>query len=219
MLRICRRPVLVVKTSVQGSYRRVLVPIDFTASSDAAIRVADRMRREEGMHVFHAINSGREAVLRDADVPEHVIRETRLMEEGAINARMRRKVARLGLDSTLVNYALAYGLPVNSTLRHAHRLGADLIVAGKQGRSTLGNFLLGSVSSRVLSKASCDMLIVPRPLDSSPPQAAKTVAPRQDSERCIDNAALAQSAAAHAGASTHDHWIHNKAQFVSRRSS
>lgn len=219
MLRICRRPVLVVKTSVQGTYRRVLVPIDFTASSDAAIRVAARMRREEGMHVFHAINSKREAVLRDADVPEHVIRESRLMEEGAINARMRRKVARLGLDSTPMNYALAYGPPVCSTLRHAHRLGADLIVAGKQGRSTLGSFLLGSVSSRVLSEATCDMLIVPRPRDSSPLQAAEAVAPRPNPQPCIDNAALAQAAAAHAGALTQGHWIHNKARFVSRRSS
>ena len=219
MLRICRRPVLVVKTPVQGSYRRVLVPIDFTAASGAAIRVADRMRREMSMHVFHALNSKREAVLRDADVPEHVIRETRLMEEGAINARMRRKVARLGLDSTSMNYALAYGHPVHSTLRHAHRLGADLIVAGKQGRSTLGSFLLGSVSSRVLSGATCDMLIVPRPRDSSPPHAAETVAPRLNSEPYRDNAALAQSAAAHAGALTQGHWIHNKARFVSRRAS
>ena len=77
--------------------------------------------------------------------------ESRLME-GAVNARMRRKVSRLGLDGASMNYALAYGHPVRSTLRHAHRLGADLIVTGKQGRSTLGNFLLGSVSSRVLSR-------------------------------------------------------------------
>ena len=196
MLRTCRCPVLVVKTAVQGSYRRVLVPIDFTASSDAAIRVADWMRRETGMHLFHAINSRREAVLRDADVPQHIIRETRLMEEGAINARMRRKVARLGLDSTSMTYALAYGPPVCSTLRHAHDLGADLIVAGKRGRSTLGNFLLGSVSSRVLSEATCDMLIVPRPRESSPPHAKETVAPRLNPESYLDNPALAQSAAA-----------------------
>ena len=219
MLRICRRPVLVVKSPVQATYRQVLVPIDFTASSDAAIRVADRVRRETGMHVFHAINSKREAVLRG--VPAHVIRETHLMEEGAINARMRRQVARLGLDSTPMNYALAYGPPVRATLRHAHRLGADLIVAGKQGRSTLGRFLLGSVSSRLLSEATCDMLIVPQPRDSTPPQAAQTVAPRLNSEPYIDNAALAQSAAAHAGAltQTQGHWIHNKARFVARRAS
>ena len=219
MLRICRRPVLVVKTSVQGSYRRILVPIDFTAASGAAIRVADRMRREMGMDVFHALNSKREAVLRDADVPEHLIMETRLMEEGAINARMRRKVARLGLDNTSMNYALAHGPAVHSTLHHAHRLGADLIVAGKQGRSTLGSFLLGSVSRRVLSEATCDVLIVPRPRDSSPPHAAETVAPRLNSESHLDNAALAQSAAAHAGALTQGHWIHNKARSVSRRAS
>ncbi|MEF7616662.1 universal stress protein [Aquincola sp. MAHUQ-54] len=197
MIRVGRRPVLVVKTSVQGSYRRVLVPIDFTASSDAAIRVADRMRRETGMHVFHAIDSKREAVLREADVPEHVIRETRLMEEGAINARMRRQVARLGLDSAPMNYALAHGHPVRSTLRHAHRLGADLIVAGKQVRSSLGSSLLGSVSSRVVSEAGCDTLIVPWRRESAAPQASR----------------------AHAGAWTQGHWIHKKARFASRRAS
>lgn len=219
MLRVCRRPVLVVKTPVQATYRQVLVPIDFTASSDAAIRVADRMRRDAGMHVFHAIDSKREAVLRDIDVPEHVITETRLMEEGAVNARMRRQVAGLDLDSTSITYALAYGSPVRSTLRQADRLGSDLIVAGKQGRSTLGRFLLGSVSSRVLSDATCDVLIVPQPLDSAPPPAAETVVPRRNSEPCLDNAALARSAAAHAGALTQGHWIHNKARFVARRAS
>ena len=219
MLRICRRPVLVVQTPVQGSYRRVVVPIDFTASSDAAIRVADRMRRELGMNVFHAIDSKLEPVPRDADVPEHIIRGTRLMEEGAIKARMRRKVAGLGLDSRPMSYALAYGPPVRSTLRHAHKVEADLIVAGKQGRSTLGGLLLGSASSRVLSEATCDMLIVPGPRKSSPPHAAETVAPRPSSETYRDNAPIALGVAAHAGALPLGHWIHNKARFVSRRAS
>jgi nucleotide-binding universal stress UspA family protein len=217
MLRICRRPVLVVKTPVQATYRQVLVPIDFTATSDAAIRVADRMRRDTGMHVFHAIDSKREAVLRDIDVPEHVITETRLMEEGAINARMRRQVAGLDLESTPISYALAYGPPVRSTLRHAHRIGADLIVAGKQGRSTLGRFLLGNVSSRVVNDATCDVLIVPPPRGSAATRAVNAVAPRLNSEPCLDNGALARGAAAQAGALTQGHWIHNKARFVARK--
>ena len=81
MLRTCRLPVLVVKLPVERSYERILVPIDFTASSDAAIRVAARMQSEAGMQVFHAIHSQREAVLREADVPEHIISELRMMEE------------------------------------------------------------------------------------------------------------------------------------------
>ena len=64
MLRICRRPVLVVQTPAHGPYRRVLVPVDFTTTSDAAMRVADQVRRETSLHVFHAIESHREAVLR-----------------------------------------------------------------------------------------------------------------------------------------------------------
>lgn len=58
VLRVCPRPVLVVKSPVQGRYRRVLVPIDFTASSDAALRVADRLRRDLAMHVLHAVDAG-----------------------------------------------------------------------------------------------------------------------------------------------------------------
>lgn len=219
LLRTCRRPVLVVRTAVKQCYRRVMVPIDFSASSDAAIRVAAQMRREAILQVFHAINSQRDAMLRDADVPEHIIIETRLMEEAGTKARMRRKVAGLGLDCAPMSFALAYGPPVRSTLRHARKLGADLIVAGKQGRSTVGDFLLGSVCSRILSEAACDMLIVPRPCGSSLAQTTAIMAPRLVSEAPPDNAALAQSAAAHAGALTHGHWVHNTARFMPRRAS
>lgn len=163
LLRTFARPVLVVKTPAEGSYRRVLVPVDFTAPSDAAVKVAARLTRGRGMHVFHAINSHREAVLRETFVPEKIIREVRLRLEAGTIARMRRKAARLGLDSTRVGFSVAHGHPVWSTLSQARRLGADLIVAGKQGRSSLSEFLLGSVSQRLLTASHCDMLIVPRP--------------------------------------------------------
>ena len=174
MLRTCRRPILVVKTAVEASYRRVLVPIDFTASSDTAMRIATGMPLDAGMHVFHAINSQREAVLRDADVPDHIIRETRITEEAGTTARMRRRAARLGLDSTRMNFSVAHGAEVRSILLQARKLGADLIVAGKQGRSTVGGFLLGSVSSRILAEFNRDVLIVPRPRDVSLRRAAST---------------------------------------------
>jgi len=162
MLRTCRRPILVAKTAVEASYRRVLVPVDFTASSDTALQVATRMPRDAGLHVFHAINSQREAVLRDADVPEHIIRETRITEEAGIDARMRGRIEQLGLAGTRTKFSMAHGPAAHSILLEARKLGADLIVAGKQGRSTVGGFLLGSVSSRVLAESDCDMLIVPR---------------------------------------------------------
>jgi len=82
---------------------------------------------------------------------------------------MRRTVARLRLDSTRVKFSVAHGPAVRSTLVLAQKLDADLIVAGRQGRSTVGGGLLGSVSSRVLSGSDCDMLIVPQPRHASLP--------------------------------------------------
>ncbi|WP_165393332.1 universal stress protein [Rivibacter subsaxonicus] len=217
LLRTCRRPVLVVKTSVEGAYRRVLVPVDFTAPSLAAVQVAARLARDSSMHVFHSINSHREAVLRETDMPEHVIRESRLRRDAGTIARMRRQAARLGLDSTRMGFAVAHGHPVWSTLRHARWLGADLIVAGKQGRSTLGEFLLGSVSRRVLAESSCDMLIVPQPCKKPLAHATSPQMRLAEPAGQVDTAALARSAAALAGALTPAQWPETAERSLSRR--
>lgn len=174
MLRTCRRPILVVKRAVEESYQRVLVPIDFAAASDAAMRLAAAMPLDDGIHVFHAISSRREAILRDADVPDHIIRESRSIEEAGTSARIRRRVARLGLDSTRMNVSVAHGPAVRSILLQVRRLDADLIVAGKQSRSAVGGFLLGSVSRRVLVESDRDVLIIPRPRDVSTSRVAST---------------------------------------------
>jgi len=206
LLRTCRRPVLVVKTPVEHAYRRVLVPVDFTAPSDAAVQLAARLTRDSGLHVFHAINSHREAVLRDTDVPERLIRESRLRQEAGTLARMRRKAARLGLDGTRMSFSVAHGHPAWSILSHAHKLGADLIVGGKQGRSKLGEFLLGSVSRRVLAESACDILIVPRPRKEPLANAASAQMWLTEPIAQADSAALAQSAAALAGSLTPPAW-------------
>lgn len=217
LLRTCRRPVLVVKTPVEASYGRVLVPVDFTASSDDAVQMAARVARCGGMHIFHAINSHREAVLRDTDVQEHIIRESRLQQEAGIIARMSRKAARLGLDSLRMSFAVAQGHPVWSTLGHAHRLGADLIVAGKQGRSTLGEFLLGSVSRGVLAESGCDMLIVPRPRHQALARAASSRMRLAEPTPQAGATALAPSGAALAGASAPAPWHETAEPFSARR--
>lgn len=202
LLRTCRTPVLVVKQAVEAPYRRVLVPVDFTPCSDAAVRAAAVLAPGVGIHVFHAISSTREAVLREADVPEAVIRESRAREEAGVSARMRRSVARLGLDSRRMSFVLGRGPAARSTLLQAQTLSADLIVAGKQGRSTVAGFLLGSVSSRLLAGSSCDMVIIPRPVCEPVPSRASAFVRPAGHGAAIDTASLARDAAALAGALT-----------------
>ena len=204
VLRTCRRPVLVVKTAVEQPYRRVLMPVDFTASSDAAVQFAAHLVGDARVHVLHAADTHREALMRRSDVDESIIRQYRTREESMTSARMRRKVTRFGLDSRQLSFSVCRGPAVHEALRHALVFGADLIVAGKQGRSTLGGFLLGSVSSSILSKAGCDVLIVPRP------RLVQAAAQREI-------ATLAERATAHAAALSPVPWTQNTAGFSPRR--
>jgi nucleotide-binding universal stress UspA family protein len=49
--------------------------------------------------------------------------------------------------------------PAREILRFADELGVELIVMGAHGRSGLVNFLVGSVSRKVLDQAKCPVLI------------------------------------------------------------
>lgn len=180
MLRTSRRPVLVVKRAAVAGYRRPLATVDFTPSSDDALRFAAGLLRRTPLHVFHATDTHVESMLRRADVAESTIRSVRASEEIAVHSRLRRSTEDLGLGDQPMAYSVGYGLAEWATLGHARTIGSDLIVAGKRGRSTFGGFLLGSVSSRVLAESDCDVLIVPRPHDATPTRPAWSVARGRD---------------------------------------
>lgn len=156
----CQRPVLVVKRDAESDYRQVLVPVDLTPGSNAAAMVAASLAPEVDLHIFHAFNSSGEGVMSVADVRDHVIRECLAREEAGLLARMRRSVARLGMDTRSMVFAVGRGSPIMATLRQAKSLRADLMVARKQRRARNATSVLGSVNS-LLARTRCDMLIVP----------------------------------------------------------
>jgi nucleotide-binding universal stress UspA family protein len=59
-------------------------------------------------------------------------------------------------------FAVAEGNPANEILEHARTMGSSLLVMGTHGRSGFERLLLGSVTEKVLRKASCPVLTVPR---------------------------------------------------------
>ncbi|KQV55003.1 hypothetical protein ASC95_29320 [Pelomonas sp. Root1217] len=207
MLRTCRQPVLVVKKPADAPYRKVLMPMDFTAGSDAAVRLGTRMVGGARMHVFHAADSYMESMLRRAGVASSIILDVKAREESGTLSRMRRMLARLGVDTRPVFFSVGRGPADLATLERARTLNADLIVAGKNGRSTLGAFLLGSVSSSVLSESDCDMLIVPQPRDSTLPR-VESAAVASDVRGATESEALAAA-----------HWMQKTPGFVVRRAS
>jgi nucleotide-binding universal stress UspA family protein len=143
LVRTCRKPVLVVRQgAVDHPYRRVLVPVDFSACSEAALGLASSLSSRAEVHVFH--------------VPE--------AEDADARARLHALAQQAGLEPDRVDISVdtGGGPAWRSALDQEQRLQADLIVAGKQGRSTLADFLLGSVARRLLAHARCDVLVLPR---------------------------------------------------------
>lgn len=197
LLRTSRRPVLVVKRAAEGPYRTALMPVDFTTGSEAAVRFGAAIASRARPHVFHATDSYVTSMLRRAGAERGVIDEVTAREEAGAMSRMRRLLANAGIDSRPVIFSVGRGPAHLAALAQARALGADLIVAGKNGRSTLGSFLLGSVSRELLAGSDCDMLVVPR---SRTTDVAPAPIPRPK--------ALVAA-----------HWMHRRPGFARRRSS
>jgi nucleotide-binding universal stress UspA family protein len=149
---------------MRRSYRRFLVPIDFSAGSRAALVEVERLLTRVGsaqLHLVHAV----EPVTPDVsiagatvwtDVTGQIERSAR-EEIGRLAARVQ---ARLG-RAVRVRTHVALGPPYLVICRLAAKVRADLIVLGTHGRTGLRHVLLGSVAERVVRHAGRPVLVVP----------------------------------------------------------
>jgi nucleotide-binding universal stress UspA family protein len=137
--------------------KTILVPTDFSETSDAAFKVACSLARDHKsrlvvLHVVPPPQSHGEVVARrqDSGYHEDVWRMLRCLrpEDAAV----------------AVEYRLEDGPPANTVLDVARDEKAGLIVLGTQGRTGLGRLLLGSVAESVLRRAPCPVLTLRVPL-------------------------------------------------------
>jgi nucleotide-binding universal stress UspA family protein len=101
------------------------------------------------------------SVARPPEPPEMV--ETEAMLENATE-HFKKGFAALRTEADGVkvktHFSVAVGSPADQIIHHAIEQKADLIVLGHRGKSRVKRWLLGSVSRRVTSYASCSVLIV-----------------------------------------------------------
>lgn len=164
--RLVRRspvPVLVVKRPAAGPYRQALAPTDFSSDARAALAFAARLAPQATLHVLHAYEPPFEGTLRLASVPQAQIEQHRSEVRDAAHAAMEAMLAELGLPATRIRRSLEAGYPPERMTQAAERLGADLVVLGKHGKGLVEELLVGSVTLHALSRAQCDVLVVPPP--------------------------------------------------------
>jgi universal stress protein A len=134
---------------------RVLVPIDFSPSSDEALEYARRLTARCGatLELVHVVNvAARDGLLGPGDPS---------VWQKAIDAA-RASIARIAAEAEGPPHraVVLEGRPPDIICDHAVAMRADLIIIGSHGRSGLRRLLLGSVAEQVARTSPCPVLIV-----------------------------------------------------------
>ncbi|NDZ16910.1 universal stress protein UspA [Variovorax sp. WS11] len=173
IMRLCRCPVLVTKLEAKKSYGRVLVAVDFTATSKALVNLAFGFDPYAEVELFHAISTRDEAKLRSAEASEHVIKAYRHKTRLQAHERMFWLTDSSDARRNRVMSAVGRGDPARQVAVQQEYGGAELIVVGRRLRSAVADFFFGSVARRLLSWSSGDVLVVPHGHRSSIRASAK----------------------------------------------
>jgi nucleotide-binding universal stress UspA family protein len=140
-------------------YERILCPTDFSSFSVAALRHAMSLREKLGgtlrvLHVIpHAFTPGEN---RYGAAPFLLLPDMRKHAEAQMKAFL--EPCRTGRVDHVIE--MREGDPARETLSAIKDSRADLVVVGTHGASGFERFLLGSVSEKVIQRASCDALTI-----------------------------------------------------------
>lgn len=159
LLRTTRRPLLVVKQKAHEPYRRVLVPVDFSASSVATITLARRVAPGASVVLLHAYEVPFETRMRMAGVDTQRIEQYRAQAKQSAHQRLHEAAAAAGLRPGQWQPCLLMQDPSLAIVEQEQEADCDLIVIGKHGAGMVEDFLLGSVTKHVLAESAGDVLV------------------------------------------------------------
>ncbi len=147
---------------------RILVAVDGSDESFHALRALGHLTRAEKMVVLNALDAPRSAYPMGG--------EPRTMEDFSLSLQevmredserlLERVASLLPMNTGPVSKQIETGTPAEAILAAAEKEKAGLIVMGSRGLGPVKELLLGSVSHRVVTHASCPTLVVNRPMRS-----------------------------------------------------
>lgn len=145
-----------------SAYRKVVVGTDGSESSFRAVDRAGALAAHEDATLVIAcayVPADQRSVSHAADQlgdDAYQIRGDNPAEDIVRTARERAVAA----GASSIESRTVKGAPVESLIRLADEVGADLLVVGNKGLNSLTGRLLGSVPADAARRATCDVLIV-----------------------------------------------------------
>ena len=139
---------------------RILVPIDFSDHSAAAIKYACELaaKFDAELHLLHALEvhaATTPAFEMGLALPTY-ISESKAAAESALAGTLDPRWS----AGRKVTQSVVEGLPKVQILRYAREQNIDLIVLSTHGRTGLTHVLVGSVAETVVRTAPCPVLTV-----------------------------------------------------------
>lgn len=141
--------------------KRVLVPIDFSETSEVAVRYGIALARvfNAKLYLLHVIHEGFGAEMAVSTLPlgllDHMQNDAR---ERLAKILTEREQKELRSESVVLQ-----GAPDIQIVGFARERDVDLIVMGTHGRSGLAHILMGGVAEKVVRRAPCPVLTVRHP--------------------------------------------------------
>lgn len=160
LLASINQPLLVVKQPANAPYQQVLVPVDFSPSSLAAVKAAARIAPQARITLLHVFELPFENKLRFAGVSDAELADYQASSKQRAELDMAEFIYGLPEMEVKPLSRLAYGDAPERILEHAEELACDLIVMGRQGKSSVEQLLLGSVTEYVAMESLCDVMVV-----------------------------------------------------------
>ncbi|WP_158592255.1 universal stress protein [Noviherbaspirillum sedimenti] len=161
LMRMSKLPVLLVRNDPLGSYREVLVPVDFSNESRHAARLALRIAPKANIIFLHAYRVWAEGKMREAGVYDKIIHAYRMKYREQARQELNQFIKDLGPVSQEITRVVQFGWAVPVITSYAKRVSPDLIVLGKHSGSRVEEFLIGSVTRRTIDQTTSDVLITP----------------------------------------------------------
>jgi nucleotide-binding universal stress UspA family protein len=150
--------------------RRILCPIDFSEHSRRALDHAVAIARwyEAAVTVLHVFSPVTVAAVGAAPVVfEPMVLAP--VDRDRLLADTRAFAAAESAPGVAIEAVIREGSTATEILEQAASMRADLLVIGTHGRSGFDRLLVGSVAEKVLRKASCPVLTVPKGLPDAVP--------------------------------------------------
>jgi universal stress protein E len=158
-----RRPVLVVRREAGVDYGRVVLALDISDESAAALRMTESMGLtcEEIPFVVHAYHPPYEGMLATVGAGFDKIDTYAQAWRREFTTGVREFLRQNSKDPWKFRVIMAEDRPVPGILAVAERLQPDLLVLGARAHGILLRTLSGRVGNEVALAAACDVLLVP----------------------------------------------------------